>query len=54
MAKQKRYTAEFKAKVALEAIREELTTAELSKKYEMQRWSRKFGPVAKLWQLMNE
>ena len=35
MAKQKRYTAEFKAKVALEAIREELTTAELSKKYEV-------------------
>ena len=32
MAKQKRYTSEFKAKVALEAIREELTTAELSKK----------------------
>jgi transposase len=35
MAKQKRYTTEFKAKVALEAIREELTTAELSKKYEV-------------------
>ena len=35
MAKQKRNTAEFKAKVALEAIREELTTAELSKKYEV-------------------
>lgn len=35
MAKQKRYTAEFKAKVALEAIREKLTTAELSKKYEV-------------------
>lgn len=34
MSKQKRYTAEFKAKVALDAIREELTTAELSKKYE--------------------
>ena len=33
MTKQKRYTAEFKAKVALEAIREELTTAELAKKY---------------------
>lgn len=33
MTKRKRYTAEFKAKVALEAIREELTTAELSKKY---------------------
>jgi hypothetical protein len=29
MAKQKRYMAEFKAKVALEAIGEELTTAEL-------------------------
>ncbi len=35
MAKQKRYTAEFKARVALEAIREEMTTAELSKKYEV-------------------
>lgn len=33
MATQKRYSADFKAKVALEAIREELTTAELSKKY---------------------
>ena len=33
MAKQTRYTAAFKAKVALEAIREELTTAELAKKY---------------------
>lgn len=35
MATQKRYTSEFKAKVALEAIREELTTAELSKKYDV-------------------
>jgi len=35
MAKQKRYTADFKAKVDLEAIREDLTTAELSKKYEV-------------------
>jgi transposase len=33
MTKRKRYSAEFKAKVALEAIREELTTAELAKKY---------------------
>jgi len=33
MTKRKRYTAEFKAKVALDAIREELTTAELAKKY---------------------
>ncbi|GHE62437.1 hypothetical protein GCM10019059_22460 [Camelimonas fluminis] len=31
----KRYWAEFKAKVALEAIREELTTAELAKKYDI-------------------
>lgn len=33
MTKRKRYSSEFKAKVALEAIREELTTAELAKKY---------------------
>jgi transposase len=35
MTKRKRYTSEFKAKVALEAIREELTTAELAKKYDI-------------------
>jgi transposase len=35
MTKRKRYTAEFKAKVALEAIREELTLAELAKKYDI-------------------
>ena len=35
MTKRKRYSAEFKAKVALEAIREELTTAELAKKYDI-------------------
>jgi transposase len=34
MTKRKRYYAEFKAKVALEAIREELATAELAKKYD--------------------
>ena len=33
MSKRKRYSADFKAKVALEAIREELTLSELSKKY---------------------
>jgi transposase len=33
MMKRKRYSAEFKAKVALEAIREELTTADLAKKH---------------------
>lgn len=35
MTKRKRYTSEFKAKVALAAIREELTTAELAKKYDI-------------------
>ncbi len=33
MTKRKNHSAEFKAKVALEAIREELTLAELSRKY---------------------
>ncbi len=33
MTKRKRYSAEYKAKVALEAIREEKTLAELSKPY---------------------
>jgi len=35
MTKRKCYSAEFKAKVALEAIRDELTTAELAKKYDI-------------------
>jgi len=33
MTKRKRYSADFKAQVALAAIREDLTTAELAKKY---------------------
>ncbi len=33
MTKRNRYSAAFKAKVAVEAIREEMTLAELSKKY---------------------
>ena len=33
MTKRKRYSAEFKAGVALEALREEMTLAELSKKH---------------------
>ena len=33
MTKRKNHSAEFKSKVALEAIREELTLAELSRKY---------------------
>ena len=33
MKKRKNHSAEFKAKVALEAIREEITLAELSGKY---------------------
>ena len=35
MTRRKRPSAEFKAKVALEAIREELTTAELAKTYDI-------------------
>ena len=33
MTKRKNHLPDFKAKVALEAIREEMTMAELSKKY---------------------
>jgi transposase len=33
MTKRKKYFPDFKAKVALEAIREEISMAELSKKY---------------------
>jgi transposase-like protein len=36
MKKRKNHSPEFKAKVALEAIREEMTLAELSKKYGVQ------------------
>ncbi|WP_083499977.1 transposase [Tropicibacter naphthalenivorans] len=35
MTKLKRYSAEFKTKVALEAISEALTTVELAKKYDI-------------------
>jgi len=35
-ANRKKYSAEFKAKVALEALKERETLAELSKKYEVQ------------------
>jgi transposase len=38
MTKRKMHTPEFKAKVALEAIREEMTLAELSKKYGVHAW----------------
>jgi len=33
MTKRTRYSAEFKARIALDAIREELTLAELAKKH---------------------
>lgn len=35
MSKRRRFSAEFKAKVALEALRGELTVAEISKKYDV-------------------
>ena len=35
MTKRNRYSSEFKAKIALEAIREEMTLSELSKKYKV-------------------
>ncbi len=35
MSKRRRFTAEFKAKVALEALRGELTVAEIAKKYDV-------------------
>jgi transposase len=35
MTKRKNHSADFKAKVALEAIREEMTVAELAKKYSL-------------------
>lgn len=35
MSKRRRFSAEFKAKVALEALRGELTLAEISKKFEV-------------------
>jgi transposase len=35
MNKRRRFSAEFKAKVALEALRGELTLAEISKKYDV-------------------
>lgn len=35
MTKRRRFAAEFKAKVALEALRGELTVAEISRKYEV-------------------
>ena len=45
MKKRKNHSADFKARVALEAIREEMTLAELSKKYgvhanQMSTWKR--------------
>lgn len=35
MSKRRRFSAEFKAKVALEALRGELTLAEIAKKYDV-------------------
>jgi len=35
MTKRRRFSADFKAKVALEALRGELTLAEISKKYDV-------------------
>jgi len=35
MAKRRRFSADFKAKVAIEAIRGKLTVAEIAKKYDV-------------------
>ena len=60
MTKRKNHSPDFKAKVALEAIREEMTMAELSKKYgvhptqihkraAIENWPRHFPGVAVIW-----
>ena len=43
MKKRKTHSADFKAKVALDAIREDMTLAELSKKYGVHRGGRRIS-----------
>ncbi len=50
MEKRRNHSADFKAKVALEALREELTLPELAKKYDVHpnqisTWKRKFWKI---------
>jgi transposase len=52
MRTRRRFSAEFKAKVALEAIQGHLTVAELASKYEVAAWKRE--AIEKLAQVFDE
>ena len=55
MTKRKNHSPEFRAKVALDAIREEMTLAELSKKYGVHAQHRRYRDAAsKIGQLVIE